>query len=152
IAYAVEGTNGPLFADFHALRHSFIALLDRAGATLKEAMQLARHSDPKLTMARYGRAQLHDLAAKIGELPPLLSGPPATGVVRLAATGTEFPPAEVASLRVACAKTEISGESLTTIENRHERGPASAPGPQTLEMKPFENDCERLTTVDQSSP
>jgi hypothetical protein len=45
----------------HALRHSHIALLDRSGATLKEAMQLARHSDPKLTMAVYGRAQLHDL-------------------------------------------------------------------------------------------
>ena len=26
------------FFDFHALRHSFIALLDRSGATLKEAM------------------------------------------------------------------------------------------------------------------
>jgi hypothetical protein len=51
IPYAVEGPDGPLYADFHALRHSFVALLDKSGATLKEAMQLARHSDPKLTMA-----------------------------------------------------------------------------------------------------
>src|SRR5262249_4676949 len=60
IPYVIDGADGPLYADFHALRHSFIALLDKSGATLKEAMQLARHSDPKLTMAVYGRAQLHD--------------------------------------------------------------------------------------------
>jgi integrase len=87
IAYAKEGPDGPLYADFHALRHSYVALLDRSGATLKEAMQLARHSDPKLTMAVYGRAQLHDLAEAINRLPTLLS--PTTGAERLRATGTD---------------------------------------------------------------
>jgi hypothetical protein len=77
IPYVVEGPDGPLFADFHALRHSFIALLDKSGATLKEAMQLARHSDPKLTMARYGRAQLHDLGQAVGRLPELAGERPA---------------------------------------------------------------------------
>jgi integrase len=88
IPYVVEGPDGPLFADFHSLRHSYVALLDRGGATLKEAMQLARHSDPKLTMARYGRAQLHDLAGAVEGLPSLL---PATapGSEVLAATGTD---------------------------------------------------------------
>src|SRR5262245_37036102 len=69
IPYVVEGKDGPLYADFHALRHSYIALLDKSGATLKEAMQLARHSDPKLTMAVYGRAALHDLGAAVDRLP-----------------------------------------------------------------------------------
>src|SRR5262245_8657481 len=64
VPYIVEGPDGPLYADFHSLRDSSIALLDRRGATLKEAMQLARHSDPKLTMAVYGRAQLHDLGPR----------------------------------------------------------------------------------------
>ncbi len=73
IPYTVEGPDGPLYADFHALRHSYIALLDRAGLTLKQAMQLARHSDPKLTMRRYGRAQLRDLAEAVGRLPSVLS-------------------------------------------------------------------------------
>src|SRR5205085_6909043 len=73
VPYVVEGPNGPLFADFHSLRHSYIALLDRGGATLKEAMQLARHSDPKLTMAVYGRARLHDLGEAVGRLPALLA-------------------------------------------------------------------------------
>ena len=51
IPYVVQGPDGPLYSDFHSLRHCFISLLDRSGATLKEAMQLARHSDPKLTVA-----------------------------------------------------------------------------------------------------
>jgi hypothetical protein len=81
IPYAVEGPDGPLFADFHALRHSYVALLDRAGLTLKTVMQLARHSDPRLTMARYGRAQLRDLGSAVESLTPLLPG----GVKREAA-------------------------------------------------------------------
>jgi integrase len=72
IPYVVQGPFGPLYADFHALRHSFIALLDRAGVTVKQAMQLARHSDPRLTMARYGRAQLCDLGAAVEALPVLM--------------------------------------------------------------------------------
>src|SRR5262249_9171756 len=61
IPYAAPGPDGPLYADFHALRHSFIILLDQSGATVKQAMTLARHSDPRLTMAVYGRLQLHDV-------------------------------------------------------------------------------------------
>jgi integrase len=38
IPYVTAGPDGPLYADFHGLRHSFIALLDQAGVTLKEAM------------------------------------------------------------------------------------------------------------------
>jgi integrase len=73
IPYVAPGPDGtPLYADFHSLRHSFIALLDQSGATLKEAMQLARHSDPKLTMAVYGRAQLNDLAGTVNNLPAVL--------------------------------------------------------------------------------
>jgi hypothetical protein len=88
VPYVVEGPDGPLHADFHALRHSYIALLDRTGATLKEAMRLARHSDPKLTMAVYGRAQLHDLSETVQRLPSLLDGPDSECQV-LKGTGTE---------------------------------------------------------------
>ncbi len=64
-----------------------IALLDRSGATLKEAMQLARHSDPKLTAAVYGRARLHDLGEAAERLPSLTIGP-ATEAPAMQATGT----------------------------------------------------------------
>jgi integrase len=87
VPYVVEGPDGPLFADLHSLRHTFVAMLDRAGVSLKQAMQLARHSDPRLTMARYGRAQLHDLGAAVERLSlPLPQAPAAEG---LRATGKE---------------------------------------------------------------
>jgi integrase len=92
IPYAVDGPDGPLYADFHALRHSFIALLDKSGATLKEAMQLARHSDPKLTMAVYGRAALNDLAAAVDRLPGLMGATLEPAALRL--TGTDSGPQE----------------------------------------------------------
>ena len=48
-------------------------MLDKSGATLKEAMRLARHSDPNLTLAVCGRAQLHDLGEAVRRLPSLLA-------------------------------------------------------------------------------
>jgi len=68
IAYAREGPEGLLWADFHALRHTFVALLDRAGVTLKQAMQLARHSTPGLTLRVYGRAQVRELGDAVGRV------------------------------------------------------------------------------------
>jgi len=92
LPYVIDGPDGPLYADFHALRHSYIALLEQSGASLKQAMQLARHSDPKLTMARYGRTRLNDLSGTIGRLPTLLANP-SPDSSRLRATGTEGKPA-----------------------------------------------------------
>ena len=40
------------YADFHALRHSFITNVGRTGTHAKTAQELARHSKPMLT-ARY---------------------------------------------------------------------------------------------------
>ena len=117
IPYSVEGPDGPLFADFHSLRHSYVALRDKSGATLKEAMQLARHSDPKLTMAVYGRAQLHDLGQAVRRLPALLTGP-TTKAPALAATGTDgaSPTTEVSSLPSACASGDAGRGFLRVID------------------------------------
>ena len=71
IPYAVEGPDGPLFADFHALRHSYLTLGGRAGIDLRTLQELAGHSTPTLT-ARYSHRRLHDLAGAIGKLPSLL--------------------------------------------------------------------------------
>ncbi len=90
IPHVIDGPDRPLYSDFHSLRHSFIAMLDQAGLTLKQAMQLTRHSDPKLTMARYGRAQLFDLGNAVANMPTLFS--PDSQEVRfqeIKATGTE---------------------------------------------------------------
>jgi integrase len=43
VAYAVPGPDGtPLYADFHALRHTFITYLAEAGVSVKHAQELAR--------------------------------------------------------------------------------------------------------------
>lgn len=43
--------------DFHSLRVAYTNLLFKTGTDLKTAQELARHSDPKLTLITYGRAQ-----------------------------------------------------------------------------------------------
>ena len=63
--------------DFHALRHSYITLLQRSGVHPKLAQELARHSDIRLTMNVYTHAHLHDLAGAVEGLPkPTSGGPP----------------------------------------------------------------------------
>ncbi|MEZ6141672.1 MAG: tyrosine-type recombinase/integrase [Zavarzinella sp.] len=67
----VETTSpeGDEVRDFHALRSTYISNLIRSGADTKQVMTLARHSDPKLTMKRYARTKLSDLAEKVNGLP-----------------------------------------------------------------------------------
>jgi integrase len=62
--YAIDGPNGPLYADFHALRHTYITALGCAGLELRTAQELAGHSSPILT-ARYSHHRLHDLAGAV---------------------------------------------------------------------------------------
>ena len=72
--------DGEQVRDFHATRNTFISNVLRAGANLKEAMQLARHSDPRLTTARYARTQLRDLGTVVNNLPSGSSKGVAPGV------------------------------------------------------------------------
>jgi len=44
---------------FHSLRHTYCTLVIEAGANVKEAQTMLRHSDPKLTMNIYAKAR-HD--------------------------------------------------------------------------------------------
>src|SRR3954464_8049079 len=71
IPYVVEGPDGPLHADFHALRHSYITALGRGGVDLRTAQQLAGHSTPVLT-ARYSHRHLDDLAGAVEKLPDFI--------------------------------------------------------------------------------
>ena len=60
-----------LFADFHALRHTFITLLARSGISPKMAQSLARHADINMTMNRYTHVNLLDKASSLAALPPV---------------------------------------------------------------------------------
>jgi integrase/recombinase XerD len=55
--------------DFHALRHTFITEVVRAGASVKEAQTLARHKTPELTFRVYAHARLHDLTKTLEAMP-----------------------------------------------------------------------------------
>ena len=71
IAYAVEGPDGPEFADFHSLRHSYLTLGGRSGIDLRTLQELAGHSKPELT-ARYSHRRLHDLTGAVAKMPNLV--------------------------------------------------------------------------------
>jgi site-specific recombinase XerC len=59
------------FCDFHALRVSYITAIVRGGATVKQAMALARHSDHKLTLNVYTKLGMTDLTSALDGLPDL---------------------------------------------------------------------------------
>ena len=70
--------------DFHALRHTFITNVANSGASLKTTQELARHSDPKLTIGRYAHTTDEQKQAAIDALPDLA---PLDAVAQ--ATGTD---------------------------------------------------------------
>ncbi|MBN9523293.1 site-specific integrase, partial [bacterium] len=91
IAYATDGPDGPEYADFHALRHSYLTLGGRFGIDLRTLQELAGHSKPELT-ARYSHRRLYDLAGAVEKLPTLVptAGPNTTaGSMPLRMTGTD---------------------------------------------------------------
>jgi len=55
--------------DFHALRVTYITMIVKGGASVRVCQELARHSDPKLTMNVYTRLGVHDLTGALDGLP-----------------------------------------------------------------------------------
>lgn len=62
VAYRIDTPAGPEYLDFHALRHTFVTVLAAAGVTPKVLQDLARHSDPRLTLGAYTHATAGDKA------------------------------------------------------------------------------------------
>lgn len=54
--------------DFHSLRHTFCTNLHRAGVPQREAMELMRHNDPRLTANTYADASLFSLRGAVEKL------------------------------------------------------------------------------------
>jgi hypothetical protein len=89
IAYAVDGPDGPEYADFHSLRHTYLTMLGRHGVDLRTAQELAGHSTPTLT-ARYSHRRLYDLAGAVEKLPNLVPSETARDAeASLRLTGTD---------------------------------------------------------------
>jgi len=75
-------------ADFHGLRVHYVSRVVEAGANAKKAMELARHSDPKLTFKIYARVGLHKLG-RVLEAMPTAGAAEQPEQEDLAATGTD---------------------------------------------------------------
>jgi len=69
------------YADFHALRHTFITNLARSGVHPKVAQDLARHSTIQLTLDRYTHTALETQVEALEKLPDLETQTPAPASV-----------------------------------------------------------------------
>jgi len=76
-----------LVLDFHSFRHGYITAICKANVSPRVMMELARHSDPRLTMKRYSRVAVTDSAKALDALPKL-TGPEAERAA-LRVTGTD---------------------------------------------------------------
>ena len=74
--------------DAHAFRHTYCSMLARSSAPVRVVQELARHSDPRLTMNTYAHVRLFDTASALEALP----GSDQTVEVQLLQTGTDNVP------------------------------------------------------------
>jgi hypothetical protein len=146
IPYSVEGPDGPLFADFHALRHTYLTLGGKAGIDLRTLQELAGHSTPTLT-ARYSHRRLHDLAGAVEKLPSILPTAPSPDALR--ATGTEGTAPAIspkADPQISCAYTALTktsgdeGGRMGAVDGENSTTPPSYPFPNPLSRKGFEGE------------
>ena len=101
--------------DFHALRMTFITRLQRAGVSPREAMELARHSDMRLTMKVYTDVAQLPLAASIRQLPAFSAKTDDTQ----RDTQTLVPDGPVVSPSVLGVKTIKVEETTGNIDENH---------------------------------
>ncbi len=59
------------FADGHALRATYITMLAKSGASVKEFQVLARHADAKTTLSHYLKITSQDLSNVVSRLPEI---------------------------------------------------------------------------------
>ena len=103
VAYCEDGK----FADFHALRHTFITNLASGGVHPKTAQALARHSTITLTMDRYTHHYAGDDLAALDTLPDLATRP---SDQQAKATGTDHATPEQAREHVSNRRSNGSAK------------------------------------------
>jgi integrase/recombinase XerC len=155
IPYVAEGPDGPLYADFHALRHTYLTLGGRAGIDLRTLQELAGHHSPTLT-ARYTHRRIYDLAGAVERLPDFLppGDDPACAAGALAATGTDGGTRtyDEVSLRHACAPTEEKGLRVRTNEETILSSTTPEGLPQEPDSQGFEDECGDMRRFEGSTP
>ncbi len=70
--YEVAGREGPLYWDFHSSRHWYVTQAAATeGISPGTLQELARHADPKLTLAVYSHARKDGVRRAAEQLPRL---------------------------------------------------------------------------------
>jgi integrase len=134
----VDGSEGEEVRDFHALRNCYISNVLRTGADMKQAMTLARHSDPRLTAGRYARTRLFDLGALVNKLPTPTDPATETAALRMTGTDSAGPVREQHRASSGAATgAATGGERQGRLSIVEESDTADDEGPETL--KPLEN-------------
>jgi integrase len=136
------------YADFHALRKTFITNLARSGVFPKAAQTLARHSSMELTMNTYTQLGLQELAGDVEALPPVPVAGPARpdgqGRLTAGAEGQAVVPcgAQIGALHPTSGVSEVASvgipESIEGSQAQQEHlgsnpllpGTFGTPGPQ----------------------
>jgi len=108
-AAGVEYRTDEGYADFHALRHTYITTLAKSNAPVKVVQSLARHSTPVLTLGVYTHLGLYDQTPALDALPDLTKPAPRSEPSTLAATGTDSIMAESQEL---AAHGQRAGDGL----------------------------------------
>ncbi len=98
------------YGDFHALRHTFITNLARAGVHPKVAQELARHSDVNLTMAHYTHVLVETRLEALSKLPATAPTVPESESV--SRTGTDD-----------CVAADEKGVVMKNHDNEDNGGP-----------------------------
>ena len=111
-----------------------------SGASVKVAQDLARHSDPKLTIGRYAHARLRDLAAAVPAVPGVRGNPGQEAqTAALRPTGTETASARAAHMQHIGRDSVQSG--ATESENDDDRRCRSG-NPKPLSRRDKASLCE----------
>jgi integrase len=138
-------------ADFHALRHTFITRLARAGVQAKSLQKLARHSTSELTLGRYTHHQLEDLQAAIEQVSFLQP----ESVSKFPVPSSQAVDQNAEAAKMVATLVAVSGgnhcENVTGIDDRCTLGgaaPETIPEQSTNKNSPenraIDNDCESL--------
>ncbi len=133
--------------DFHALRHSYLTLVQRSGVHPKVAQELARHSDSRLTMNVYTHAHLHDLAGAVEMLPSLLP----SGRTALKATGTDGRHV-LRHCPQHCPGVDSGRDLLRAVETPAEGDERDAGCRNPGSASALESDCDEVRVEERSAP
>ena len=117
-----------LVLDFHSFRHGYVTAICRAAVSPRVMMELARHSDPRLTMKRYSRVAVSESAKALDFLPKVTGEPAAEAqAALLARTGTDD--AQDAPGAPGCPRKDDHGQGDCRADHAKRPRQATPAGP-----------------------